>query len=170
MLLQMTQSAEAHASWSPYRALLLLLVLVACLRDLTLAFGKLAAHLREAGHQAAPEAEPEEETEADDTAPLPLHPTQTRPRAAAEQTASRPRPQAAPAPAPETKKLPLPLWERVGERGRPAGTPQPATCHSTGLPPPDRPPKISAPAKPAPWHAHFITISVRQAKLAWSSR
>ena len=155
ILLQLTQSAEARASWSPYRALILLLV--SCLRDIKLALRHLAANLPEPAQDAAQEADPE----AGDAAPLPLHPTQgPRSREASEQSASRPRPrpQAAPATAPEAKRPPLPLWETTRARGRPAGTPQPATRHSTGLPPLGGPPKISARAKPAPWHAHIVPL------------
>ncbi len=65
------------------------------------------------------------------------------------------------------KKLPLPLWERAGERGRPARKPERQTLltqssltrrdglkESTGPPIP-----LSAPNKPVPWHAHIVTIS-----------
>ena len=166
ILLQLTQSAEARASWSPYRALILMLV--ACLRDIRLALRHLAAHLPEAAQEAAPEAEPEAEAEAGEAAPFPLHPAQaTCPREAAEPSAIRPRarPQAAQT-APEAPKPPLPLRGRTakqtnaGERGRDAGTPKPATSqHSPFHPPKNGPPKISTRDKPAPWHAHNVSIS-----------
>jgi len=166
ILLQLTQSAEARASWSPYRALILMLV--SCLRDIKLALRQLAAHLREAAPEAA--AAPEAEPEAGDAAPLPHHPTQAaRPREATEQSPARPgrpRPQAAPATAPEPEQIPLPLgdWAAkqtyAGARGCPAGTsfaaPHPV---SRFHPAPCGPPKISTWATPALWHAHNVTIS-----------
>jgi hypothetical protein len=148
ILLDLTRSAEARPSWSPYRALLLLLV--GMFRDIMVALGQIAAHPREPG----PEAAPKPEREAGNAAPLPLRPTQpARPRAAAQQAARprRARPQAAPATAPEPQKPPLPSW------GRAAGTPKPAAPRLlSSFRPASRPPPFSAGAKPAPWHVHNV--------------
>ncbi len=63
------------------------------------------------------------------------------------------------------QKLPLPLWERAGERGRPARKSEPQTpltqfspASRDGLKPATGPPKIPAQNKRLPWHAHFVAL------------
>ncbi len=152
ILLHLTRSAEAQPNWSPYRALLLLLV--ACLRDIELALRQLAARV--------PEAASEPKREAGNAAPLPPRPTQptppAHPRAAAKQASGprRARPRAVPATAPQGQEPPLPS----GTGGRATGTPTPAAPHLfSTFRPASRAPPFSAWAKPAPWHVHNVTYS-----------
>jgi hypothetical protein len=163
-MLRLEQSAAANPSWSPYRALILMLV--ALFREIQTTFSQLAAHLREAEGQAEREAAQEAELEAEHAAAsLPTTLPSARRKAATDQSAAKPRrtrPQAAEPTAPEGQKPPLPLWERTRVKGRPAGTPTPAIPRSLStFRPPKRTAKNSSRTKPISWHAHFITISKR---------
>ncbi len=165
-LLHLTQSAAAYPWWSPYRALLLLLV--STFRGIKAALRQLAAHYRDIGGEAGHEATPEPECEAGTTAPRPRHRTQaTRPRQAADQAAIRPRarPQAATtAPEAENPTPPVRGWAAPqtggGERSRPTGTPTQVAPHPFS---PVRraaaPLKFSTWERPMLWHAHIVPIS-----------
>ncbi len=154
-LLHLTQSAAAYPLWSPYRALLLLLV--ATFRGIKAALRQLAAHYREAGLEAAPEAD----RAAGKAAPLSPRQKSPRPRDAAEpaaRTPRPPRPQAVPATAPQgqgQEALPVSGW--AGKTPSPA-TPPAAPFHPPRCGPPIWPPRFSSRQKPAPWHAYFVTI------------
>ncbi len=174
ILLHLMQSVEGRGLWSPYRVLLQLLI--ACIQDLKLAFGQLAAHLREAGNtvanQATIEAANEDEPETDPASQpsLPDRELSARPQAAAEQSAARPR-RTRPEASPQAEELPLPLWgcaakqTNAGARGRAARNSeqaapliQPSPARGEGLRMAGQR-RFSTLAKPAPWHAHIVTIS-----------
>jgi hypothetical protein len=150
------EAQAAHAgSWFSRAVMLLVAQFI---RDVGKALGRGAAE-NQAGHAAQPA--PSSQTL--------RHPAPAaRAKATAEQAARGPRhtrPKAAPAKAPPAPEPAFPLRERMGERARPARTPEseaPLTQLSPtlvgGLAATTGPP-FWAHDKPAPWHVQYVTIS-----------